>query len=90
MNTITERMKRYAAHYPSDLEPDEHNIFTDLQATVQALEGARNSISKSLEMVKFWSAYADDYSQNKWNLDGDILELEQNIKTIDSVLGEKK
>jgi hypothetical protein len=72
MSTITERMKKYEEHYPSDLEPDEHNIFTDLQATVQALEVAR----KALGVL----------SRN--NISDDIAP--RALKTIDSVLGEKK
>jgi len=83
--TITERMKKYAEllSVESMTSKTEKDIFSDLQATVQALEVARAIIFPICQFesgAEVNSSFDEPYAAKK---------AREAIKTIDQILGAK-
>lgn len=94
MNNLQERIKKYAElyanTYSTDLEPGEHNILTDLQATVRALEVARSTVELQRDRLYTLRRGLPSPWKNSCQDDriGDIVnELHEALQLINQTLG---
>lgn len=64
------------------INPNIKNMFFQLLEEVRIL---REGLIDAKEMIIEWSGYASDYFKEKWNLEGDLKQIDEALTKADEV-----